>query len=419
VKRTWAVMVLVSTGALASGVKDFIDAAEQQNLDRKISIEQRNRAAAEYRQAWTGLLPSLTASGGWTHNQYPAEASFPTATGVTKLTIVPADQFDGVLRFDLPLIDIQRWFRVSVASAAEESAAYRELVTRDLIRRQVVASYFNYAAALALRDSAQKSAVVAEAQLKLVEIRSSAGAGTELDTLRSKAEVARTKQTVADTVSLVAVSRRTLRSLTGLEPPEVVPQPVDDVRPESTVEELETRIEELPGVKAADKDREAAARITTGGRLAFVPTVSAQFTQRFTNATGFQGQVATYNGGINFSWRLDAPTFMALQAQQAAENIAGLGGDKARLQAKDQINSDWQRLAAATIKIEAAKAQVEAAQRAAQVARDRFAVGASTQVDVIQAERDMFSAEVSQIQARTELATARVSLHISAGQPLE
>ena len=51
--------------------------------------------------------------------------------------------------------------------------------------------------------------------------------------------------------------------------------------------------------------------------------------------------------------------------------------------------------------------------------RFSYAAGAATQVDVIQAERDVFGAEVSQIQARTELATARASLRISAALPLE
>ena len=108
-----------------------------------------------------------------------------------------------------------------------------------------------------------------------------------------------------------------------------------------------------------------------------------------------------------------------MQAQSANEQAALLQGDRVRLQARDQINSDWQRLQAALIKIEAATAQVEAARRATQVARDRYAAGAATQVDVIQAERDVFGAEVSQIQARTELATARASLRISAALPLE
>ena len=410
-------LVLVSMSASAENVKTFLDAAEQSNVERRISIEQRNRAAAEYRQAWTSLFPSLSVSAGWTHNQYPALFRNP-ATGA-EVVIIPENQFDATFRFDLPIIDVQRWFRMSIAGATEASAELRELVTRDAVRRQVVASFYGYAASLAVMESAKKSAQVASEQLKLTEIRASVGTVTELDLLRARAEFARTRQVVADTVALVATSRRTVRTLTGLEPPETLPLPVDDITPSASLPEMEARIEALPAVKAADKDAQAAGTISTASRLALVPSVAGQFTQRFTNATGFQGQAGTYNAGINLTWRLDVPTFMGMQAQSANEQAALLQGDRTRLQARDQINSDWQRLQAALIKIEAASAQVEAARRATQVARDRYAAGAATQLDVIQAERDVFGAEVSQIQARTELATARATLRISAALPVD
>lgn len=411
-------VVVASLGARAENVQTFLDAAEQGSVDRRISIEQRNRAAAEYRQAWTGLLPSLSASAGWTHNQYNAEITTNPVTG-TKAVIIPYDQFDANFRFEVPLIDTGRWFRAMAAGASEEAAALREQVTRDLVRRQVVASYYGYAASLAVRASAKKSATVAVEQLKLMEIRASVGTVTELDLLRAKAEAARTRQVVADTESLVATSRRTLRTLSGQEPPEALPLPEDDVSPEAALAALEARVDQLPAVLAADQDARASGKIAAASKLALVPLVSAQFTERITNATSFTGQAASYNAGINLAWRLDVPTFMGMQVQSANEQTALLAGERARLQARDQIHADWQRLQAALIKIDAARAQVEAAQRATQVAKDRYAAGAATQVDVIQAERDVFGAEVSQIQARTELATARASLRISAALPLE
>jgi outer membrane protein TolC len=412
------VVSLVSVAARAENVKTFLEAAEQGSVDRRISIEQRNRAAAEYRQAWTSLLPSLSASAGWTHNQYPAEFPNPMDP-TTTLVIIPQNQFDGALRFDVPLIDTQRWFRSGAAGALEDAAALREVLTRDAVRRQTITSYYVYAAMLAVGDSARKSAAVADEQLKLMEIRAKVGTVTELDLLRAKAEVQRTRQVVADTVSSIANARRLVRTITSLEPPEQVPLPVDDVTPALPLAEYESRIDQTPAVMAANKEALAAERIATGSRLALVPSVSGQFTQRFTNATGFQNRPAIYNAGINLTWRLDVPTFMNMQAQAANEQIGLLAVDRARLVTRDQIHTDWQRLQAALIKIDAARSQVEAARRAAQVAKDRYAAGVATQVDVIGAERDVFGAEVNQIQARTELATARMSLLISAALPLE
>lgn len=413
---------LFSLAALAQpkSLEDFLASADEQNLDRRISLEQRQKAEADFRAAWTGLLPTLTASATWTHNQFEASANFPNpATGaVTKLIIVPADQLDAVFRVDVPLIDTTRWFRALASSSAQQSAELRERLTRDLVKRQVVGAYYGYAAALAVRESARKSVAVAEAQAKLIGIRLSAGAATELEQLRANAELSRNRQVVADVESLVATTRRTLRTVSFLDPPAEAALPRDSLQAEPAVETFEERVNELPAVKAAELDVEATGRLATASRLALVPVVAGQFTQRFTNATGFQNQSAVYNAGIGLQWRLDAPTFMNMGGQGNAEEIARLSAEKAKVTARDGIFQDWNRLEAARQKAELVQAQVAAAQRASQVAKDRYSAGAATQIDVIQAERDVFSAEVSQIQARTELATARASLRLSAGMPI-
>lgn len=413
----WAASV---ASAQPAALKAHLEAAESRNLDRRLSQEQRARAEAEYRQAWTALLPSLTASGAWTHNEYEASANFPNpSTGeITKLVIVPGDQFDAVLRFELPLIDTGRWYRALAASSASNGAEHRETATLDHVRRAVVTGFYQYASGLAVHEAAKKSALVALAQLKLTEVRFQVGAVTELETLRAAAEVARTKQVVADTETLVVTSRRNLASLSGLTPPDALEMPEDDLRPEPPYETLVQGLDALPAVRAADQDAEAASRVALASKLALVPMVSAQFTERFTNATGFQNASNLYNAGVTFAWRLDVPTFQAMDAQSRNRASAQLLAQKARMQARDLLLFDWQRFSAALVKVEAAKAQVDAAGKAAQVARDRFAAGAATQIDLIQAERDLFGAEVNQIQARSELAQARASVHLSAGMPL-
>lgn len=435
--KTLVVVLGVASSAHAASLKELLDAADQQNVDRRISAEQRRRAEAEAVQAWTALLPVFTAQGVWTHNQYAATLELPItrtdnaadvvrpvrdmsgAPVVRSATIQPYQQYDAVFRFDVPLIDVSRWFRIGAAREAEGAAADREDVTRDAVKRQVVGSYYAYAAALAVRESAKRSVKVAEAQAQLQEVRAKAGAATELERLRSLAEVQRNRQVVSDTEALVATNRRTLRTLTGTEPGELAALPDDDLRPEPPFEELEKNVDSLPAVRAAEHDVDAAARNAHSARLALVPTISGQFTERVSSATGFTGQASAWNGGLAATWRLDGPTVAGFRVQRAIEATAALAAERARLLARDQIHFDWQRLNAALQKVEAAKAQLQAAERAAQVARDRYAAGAATQIDVIQAERDYFSAEVGQIQARTELAGARLSLRISAAQPLQ
>lgn len=421
--KTFQVMVvLVAQVAVAQNksLKDFLDSADVHNVDRRLAFEQREKAAADYNAAWSSLLPALTTTGGWTNNQFEAVANFPNpATGqVTKLVIIPKNQLDAVIRVDLPLFDTTRWLRAGAAGASESSAAEKERLMRDVVKRQVVGSYYGYAAALAVRKSAMKSVAVAQAQAKLIDVRFQAGAATELEQMRARAELARTQQVVADVESLVAVSRRTLQTVSFLEPPEEMALPLESLNPEKPVEEFEKQLEGLPAVKSALYDAQAADRLSLASKLTLLPSISAQFTQRFTNATGFQNRSAIYAGGVNFLWRLDAPTFAGMSSASAAAAMARLGAERARLTARDQIFQDWNRFEAARQKAQLVQAQVTAAQRASQVAKDRYAVGAATQVDVIQAERDLFGAEVAQIQAQTELSTAKASLRISSGLPV-
>jgi outer membrane protein TolC len=439
-------MLVAALPAAAEGpppkdLKSFLQAAEAYNYDQRISLEQRERAVWEFHQAWTALLPAVSASGNYTHNFLPDNKAIvvpflnpgyvlPTLAGQVvdpvrtppsfSATLVAPDQWDGIARADLPLLDVTRWMRVATASANREGAAERQLVMRDLVRRQVVASYYGYAAALALQESSKKSLAVADAQLKLADIRAKAGSATELELLRARAEVQRNAQVLTDTEVLVATSRRTLRTLSGVEPPLDVPLPATDTRAEPGWEVLEQVTEGLPSVRAADRDADAASRNAWGVRLALIPTVSAQGTVRLTSVAGLTGQTDAWSAGVGFTWRLDGPTLMGYGVQDHAEAAARLAAEKARLAARDQIHADWQRFNAGLQKVVAAEAQVQAATRANQVAQERYGVGAATQVDVIQAERDLFQAEAGQIQARTELATARASLRISSGKaPLD
>jgi outer membrane protein TolC len=402
--------------ARAMSLKELLDASEQQNLDRRISREQLERAAAEERQAWSALFPALTAQAGWTHNQY--ETRIPLPTGEVAL-VTPFDQLDGTLRVELPLVDSGRWLRAGAADSAGAAAAFRDEASRDAVRRQVVTTFYGYAASLAVRESARRSLGVAQAQHQLQQVRERAGAATQLEVMRARAEVQRNLQVVADAEALVAISRRALRTLTGIEVDEQAVLPRDDFSAEGTLEDLEARAGELPVVKAAEKDAEVAGRLATASNLAFVPSVSGQFTERLSNAGGLNGRERYYTAGIGLSWRMDGPTIFAPGVQGAQRRIAVLGAERQRIAARDQIHTDWRRLQAAMEKVTAAGAQVEASQKAAQVARDRYDAGAATQLEVIQAERDLFAAEVNQIQGRSELASSHASLRISAGIPLQ
>lgn len=405
--------MVVAAPALAQPLQAFLEGAERANLDTRTSVQAREKAQADFAQAWGGLLPSLTASGGWTHNQYDAVISFPGQT----ITIIPKDQLDATLKAEVPLLDATRWLKTAAASSSAEAADRKDAATREQVRRQVVTAFYGYLGAKAVLESATRSLALSQAQVEVTQARTTAGVANELELMRGKAEVERNQQLVADAEALVANGARSLETLTGLTPGEVPLLPVDALEPLAPLETwLDKGVEGRPAVQAAESEVKAASRSSTAGALALVPSVNAQFTQRFTNATGFQGQSSLYNAGVTFNWRLDVPAVAGLRALRTGEETALIAAERARRQASDQLHSDWQKTKAALKKVQAARAQVVAARRAAGLAHERNLAGVATQLDVIQSERDLFAAELSDIQASAELASARALLAISAGE---
>lgn len=415
----WVVVLGLGSSGFAQALSAFVERAATENVDGRLAIEARVRAEAELGQAWGALLPAFTANGGWTHNQYNAVLDFPTGLNTTKsVTITPTDQLDVTLKVELPLIDPARWLKTSSSAASSEAAVAREKSAREQIKRQVATAWFAWVSAHALHASAQRSLETARSQLEVTSARTQAGVANELELVRAQAEVERNQQLVADAESLIATSARSLNTLSGLRPTEAPPLQVDDLTEEKPLADLESGLSQLPQVVAAERDAEAARRAWTAATLALVPSINGQFTERLTNATGFQGQNALYNLGVNFNWRLDVPAVHALRAQRSAQSTAALNAEKALQSASDQLHSDWQRVHTAIVKVRSAKAQVTAAHRASALAHERYSAGVATQLDVIQAERDALVAEVNDIQALAELGNARASLRLSAGQEL-
>ncbi len=415
---TFAV-VLVAAQGWAQPLTEFLKSSERLAFDARTSAVEVDRASAVHGQAWGALVPSLTASGGWTHNQYDAVVSLPGSDGMTRtITIVPKDQLEATLRAEVPLIDASKWVQVAASSATVESAEKRQLATRSQVYRQVVSAFYAHVAARQVLESAKRSLTVAEAEVEVRRSRTAAGVGNELELMRGVAEVERNQQLLAAAEALVATTGRTLETLSGLSPSAVdatlVTASANEVLPE--LSSLEPGLAALPSVEASEADARAAQRTGLAATLALVPSVNAQFTERFTNATGFQNAPAQASGGINFSWRLDLVGVGALRAQNANAELARINAERARRAAADQLHSDWHALKAALKKAQSAKSQVTAARRATQLSHERNVAGVATQLDVIQAERDLFAAEVAQVQANAELATARAQLALSSGQ---
>ena len=118
---------------------------------------------------------------------------------------------------------------------------------------------------------------------------------------------------------------------------------------------------------------------------------------------------------LTATWSLDflRPAQIGTRSDQLAS--ARAAADLAAQQAETRIFEQWHRVRSLRAAAAAARAARDALARAAEDAHLRYDAGAATQLDAIQADRDLFQADVQRIQADASLGVARTTLRIRAG----
>jgi outer membrane protein TolC len=397
------------TTFLSAARSGGFEAREQRAL-----VEQRSW---EQEAALGRLLPALSASGVYTHNQYESVIPAGPITPV-ELTITPQNQLDAVIAIEVPIVDLAGHQRYGQARHLARAAEAERDLTASEVDQTVARSYYAFVGASALVDAAQRSLRSTEQNLAYVMTRHSAGVATELDRERARANVERARQDVTDAEYLRTTAARNLETVSGITPTPVSEYPVDDLHAESPLKDwLASR--DTP----ADRLQAHLTRAATAGKKAaaytLLPTLGASAQEHISNATGFSGRNAAYTLQAVLSWRGDYGTYASAQAQASSLDAQTVRQERTRRNVEDGIFQAHERVRAGLAKSASARAEADAALRAERFAFSRYQAGAITQLDVTQAQRDAFQAQAARIQADADLAYARVLLRSVAGKPLD
>ena len=398
-------------------LETFLKAARAANFDNRESAAGAEQRSAEADVAEGRLYPAFTAAGSYTRNQHEVSLVLPgeLGGGGERMVIQPQDQLDGALTVSVPVIDIAAWRRVSAANAAADAARASQVSTQQDVELGVSRAYYQLLGQEAVLEAAKRSLSVLEQNLQLVRDKLESGAASELDVQRGRAEIARQQGDVASAEIAVVTSRRALATASSIEPEPATTFPEDDLHQEKPLENWLAYAPSNPRVTTARAAQLAAAKSADAAAAAWFPTLAAAGQERFTNATGFSGNAAVYTLQATLNWRFDATLSPTERAQRAAEQASQIRTERAQRGVQDAIHDAWHHVRAAIEKSRAARVQIEASALAAELARDRYGIGAATQLEVLEAQQDAFRAEVARVQADTELAYARAVLRAAAG----
>jgi outer membrane protein TolC len=406
----------------------FIAGAKTASTDQRVAALTAEQQDADALTALGRNLPAASARFVYTHNQFESKIDpsqfaggimLPAAVTSKPLVIQPYNQLDAYFQLDVPLIDLAGWARTSAARANARAAANLAKSTTLDIEKQIAAKYYQLIGAEALGKAAGKTLAAAEQNLDFTQKRLADGVATPLDVDRAVAQVERARSSISDAELSAELARLALRTLSGIEPAGEAPAATDDLHEEAPLGSFDPGgSRPTPAVTAAVEQSRGAESAASAAKLALVPTVAASAQEHLTNASGFTGHDSVWVATLTASWRIDVTTFGTMKSQEAAAAIARTREQGARRRARDQVHESWLRVHNGIAKSRAARAEAEASDAAVERARERYREGAATELELIQAERDAFSATVSRIQADAELALARTSLRLDAGQPV-
>jgi outer membrane protein len=390
----------------------FKDAVERA-LARNPSIEQAAadilRADALVRQARALTLPSVNFNITTTTVHPVIEFDGQSATPRNQLTAAPTAS----AMLYAPVLWAQR------AQAQDNKVvAERE---RDEVRRQIgLASAQAYLAIIGqkrLAEAALRARDTARAHFDLAFQQQEKGSGSKLNELRAQQELSTDEAALEDALYGVYQAQEALGVLLAAAGPvDATEDPVLETPPAASTPE--TLVADRADIRVAVARELAAERVVNDSWKEYLPTVEGRFQPTFnTPETLFQQ---------SWGWRalvlFDVPIFdFGLRAARKAEREALLSrtrleGVDTRRQAASEVRSFSEAVRSAERALTAARAGANQAQQVVDIVNVAFRAGATTNIEVIDAQRRARDADTSAAITEDRLRRARLDLLVATGR---
>jgi len=283
---------------------------------------------------------------------------------------------------------------------------------------------------LAARESqaaAQAQLEQAEQQLKVSSARVAAGAATRSDSLRAIIQVGNARLALVQADNQLNSANAALTRLVAT-PFQVTATPSDTVT-EVTAAPDSAQLARLAAVgPAVDQARAQHRAARAGLRSAwtnYLPTLGMSYNRGGNGASpnfDLSPDPVVYSNRLSFG--LSFPIFDNWQREQqrvqadVAADVAQAQLRDAQLLAQQTLVQNLGTLRTAQERIDIQQASVAAAEEDLRVQQQRYALGASTQLDVLTSQTQLNQARAQLIQARYDYRVARASIEALIGRPL-
>lgn len=400
------------------------------------SVQSRNNIrqnAGLVRQRFAAFLPTLNLSAGLSESQGFNLAQVPDPANPGSFISVPRpfnQDWNGnhglSAQFQI-FSGGARLFQLQQARAQLDAAEAADVAQDFTIALQVKQQYYAVLAAREQRSAAERQLESAEQQLRASTARVQAGAATRSDSLRTSIQVGNAKLAILTAENGLANANAALARLIGSETL-VTADPTTEASEtvSLTDAELLSMSDRSPNVLQAQANEVAAKQGNRSIWSQYLPSLSVTMSRSFSGRPGeFQlwgdGDLNSTRTNYNVGWQL----FNGLNREQQALT-AGISVDNAEAQLRDaRLNARQQmiqqlgafRTAEARVQIQVAS--VAAGEEDLRVQQERYALGASTLLDVLNSQTTLDQARRDLIQARLDARVAKAQIEALIGKDLQ
>ena len=408
-------------------LRDLIATALEENKDLRLAVARVTEARAQLAVTRAAQFPQIDAQGSYTNERFSRKSfpfnaidSLPGGGGLN-----PQQDFyrTGVdLSFELDL-----WGRLRRATEAARadllaSTENTRTVLTTLIN-DVAQAYFDLLELDREADIDRSTLTSRQASLELVRRRYENGLTSELDVHRAEQELATAAAAVPDVERRIAQTENRLSILLGRNPGSIARPTVLDAErmpPEVPAGLPSTLLERRPDIRQAEQRLVSANAHIGEAKAAFFPRIS--LTGMFGLESASLSELFT---GPARMWQVGPTvTFPIFHAGQLRGNLhaAEAREQQALIQYQQTIQQAFRevedalvfRAKASDIRTQQ-QARVQAAQRALGIANLRYTNGLGTYLDVLDAQRQLFAAEIDLTGTARDQLTAVVQLYKALG----
>jgi outer membrane protein TolC len=448
-----AVLLVLAPSAHAQRVLALDEAlalAKQNNRDLKAARESIAQVQVAVEQARAQLLPTVAAQGKYTFNKPSAELPVSAFAGGTtslaqiisdtsnspaqqlalqqyiqqanaaltkafpekNITIVKTNQLDFSASATVPLIEPASYPNLQAAKAQKRAAEANFAVTQTDLLLNAAVGFYGCAGSDELVQARKHAVDVAGETVKNAQARLSAGVVNRVEVTRAELAYVQAVQAVAEATDTQAQAYRALATLIQLRDPFVV-KPIEKNEDMHAVAELQKQALELrPEFRAYETNIEAQDKARLSGWLQWIPKIAGFGRFAAGNYVGFSGKEWSFAAGVQADWAIYDGGIRDAQRHQAESLKRQYALQLAQLH--DTINDDIaQADRALKTKREAlatAQKSVSLSQETLSLIRAQHDAGTATQLDLLQAQDALVTAEVGAAQARFDLATSQIQL---------